>query len=77
MGQLVNFFHANLPWLATGLLAFVVAAVMKVAPDLFRLEKIPLVGKELGNTEKRRIAYLRGARGLYTKGYHQVRTRGV
>lgn len=68
MGQLTT----NLPWIITGLLAFAAAAFLRIVPDLFRLEKIPLAGKEFGNTEKRRLAYLGGARRLYTDGYRNV-----
>jgi hypothetical protein len=70
MGQLTT----NLPWVITGLLAFAAAAFLRVVPGLFRLEKIPLAGKEFGSTEKRRLAYLGGARRLYTDGYRNVRT---
>ncbi|KAI0128888.1 ent-kaurene oxidase [Xylariales sp. AK1849] len=33
-------------------------------------DKIPLVGREIGNAEKRRKAYIANARELYTRGYN-------
>jgi hypothetical protein len=35
--------------------------------------KIPLVGAEIGNKEKRRQAYISNARELYAKGYELFR----
>lgn len=71
MGQLIETLNARLPWLISGLLAVALAAVVKVATDVFRLDKIPLAGKELGSSEKRRLAYLGGAKALYTQGYQK------
>lgn len=41
---------------------------------VFRMLTFPTVGKEIGNAEKRRQAYLQGARKLYYDGYQKVRT---
>ncbi|ORY59096.1 ent-kaurene oxidase [Pseudomassariella vexata] len=38
-------------------------------------EQIPLVGKELGNAEKRRKAYLDHAQDIYQKGYSRFKNR--
>ena len=58
------------------LTAILVCFVTAIAPKLgapLRLWTIPVVGAELGSTEKRRKAYLRGARKLYSDGYQKVR----
>lgn len=40
------------------------------------LSQIPLVGLELGNEEKRRLAYLASAKTIYQQGYEKVRQQG-
>lgn len=37
-----------------------------------RLWKFPVAGEGVGGTEKKRQAYLKSARGLYTDGYKKV-----
>lgn len=43
------------------------------AISIIRLASIPYVGSEFGSKEKRRVAYLQGARNLYHAGYEKVR----
>lgn len=46
-----------------------------VVPDVLhqvRVSAIPLVGREIGNAEKRRQAYLTNSRALYEQGYRMV-----
>ena len=38
------------------------------------LDKLPLIGIELGNAEQRRKAYVDNARGLFKDGYQRVGT---
>lgn len=55
--------------------AILVLAVSLWAPSLanqFRTWQIPMIGEELGTVEKRRQAYLGGARKLYNEGYRKV-----
>ena len=61
------------PVLLTALFVCFVAAIAPQVRNLLRLWTIPVVGAELGSTEKRRKAYLRGARKLYSDGYQKVR----
>ena len=61
------------PVLLTALLVCFVAAIAPKLGSVLRLWTIPVVGEELGSTEKRRKAYLGGARKLYSDGYHKVR----
>lgn len=62
------------PLLVTALVACFVATVAPRLVNVLRLWSIPTIGEELGNTEKRRQAYLGGARKLYSAGYQKVRT---
>jgi hypothetical protein len=36
-------------------------------------ENIPLIGHDIGNTEKRRQAFISNAQNLYSKGYERFR----
>lgn len=60
------------PVLLTTLLAPVLVFVILKIQQTIRLWKIPVIGQELGDTEKRRRAYLGGARRLYLSGYEKV-----
>ena len=60
------------PVLVTALVVCFVAAIVPKIGSLLRLWTIPVVGEELGSTEKRRKAYLGGARRLYCDGYQKV-----
>lgn len=61
------------PVLLTALLVCLVAAIAPKVGSVLRFWTIPVVGEELGSTEKRRKAYLGGARKLYSDGYQKVR----
>jgi hypothetical protein len=61
------------PILVTALFACFVAAIAPRVVNILRLWTIPTIGEELGNTEKRRQAYLGGARKLYSAGYRKVK----
>ncbi|KAK7409073.1 hypothetical protein QQX98_008734 [Neonectria punicea] len=61
------------PVLSTALLVFLGALLVPHLLQKVQLWKIPIVGEELGNTEKRRQAYLAGARSLYTDGYRKFK----
>ncbi|KAI1498348.1 cytochrome P450 [Biscogniauxia marginata] len=61
---------------ATVLISVLVLASAVLVPrlvDILRISKIPLVALDLGNTEKRRQAYLTGARKLYNEGYRKFK----
>lgn len=58
--------------LATSAIALVSYRLLIALLEHFRLSKIPTVGADVGNTEKRRQAYLAGARKLYNEGYKKV-----
>lgn len=57
-------------------LVAVLAGILAItAPKIInfvRLASIPYIGSEYGNEEKRRQAYLQGARKLYYAGYDKV-----
>jgi hypothetical protein len=61
------------PVVLTALLVCFIAAITPKVGSVLRLWTIPIVGEELGSTEKRRKAYLAGARKLYSDGYQKVR----
>lgn len=58
------------------LVAIIAGALALLGPwaiKTIRLASIPWLGVELGNEEKRRVAYLQGARKIYYAGYEKVR----
>lgn len=57
------------------LLVSVVAGVYPHIRNGLNIYKIPIIGSELGSTDKRRQAYVRGARKLYNDGYNKVRLK--
>ncbi|KAK6716762.1 hypothetical protein SNK04_007713 [Fusarium graminearum] len=61
------------PVLLTALLVCLVAAIAPKVGSVLRFWTIPVVGEELGSTEKRRKAYLGGARKLYSDGYQKFK----
>ncbi|KAH7145688.1 cytochrome P450 [Dactylonectria estremocensis] len=61
------------PVLSTALILSLAAVVVPHILQRFQLWRIPFVGEELGGTEKRRQAYLAGARRLYTDGYRKFK----
>ncbi|WZH47168.1 cytochrome P450 [Fusarium acuminatum] len=61
------------PVVLTALLVCFIAAITPKVGSVLRLWTIPIVGEELGSTEKRRKAYLAGARKLYSDGYQKFK----
>lgn len=57
------------------LLASIVAGVYPHVRNWLNIYKIPIIGSELGSTDKLRQAYLGGARKLYNDGYNKVRLK--
>ncbi|KAI0593268.1 cytochrome P450 [Biscogniauxia sp. FL1348] len=61
---------------ATILISVLVLASAVLIPkvtDMLRISKIPIIAVDLGNSEKRRQAYLTGARKLYNEGYRKFK----
>ncbi|KAJ4422541.1 hypothetical protein N0V82_002769 [Gnomoniopsis sp. IMI 355080] len=57
------------------LVAIIAGALAFLGPwaiKTIRLASIPWIGSELGNEEKRRVAYLQGARKIYYAGYEKT-----
>lgn len=54
------------------ILAVTLASIGPKVINIIRLASIPYIGSEFGNEEKRRVAYLQGARNLYYAGYEKV-----
>lgn len=54
------------------LVAVALASFGPKAINLIRLASIPYVGSEFGSEEKRRLAYLQGARKIYYAGYEKA-----
>lgn len=73
----MDLFSERLPLLSVAVVALLVAALAPRLAELLRLWKIPLIGQEIGNSEKRRQGYLSGARKLYGDGYRKVCLQAV
>ncbi|CCF38023.1 ent-kaurene oxidase [Colletotrichum higginsianum] len=57
----------------TLLVTLVVGYLAKTSLSSNSLSKIPLVGLEIGDEEKRRLAYLGGAKNIYQQGYQKFK----
>lgn len=62
----------RMPLIATTILVSLLGLLVQRYFAQPRLSGIPLVGASLGNVEKRRKAFLAGARPIYMEGYQQV-----
>ncbi|EMT61125.1 cytochrome P450 [Fusarium oxysporum II5] len=69
----LDFVSSRWPIIVTALFACLVAAIGPRVVNALRLWTIPTIGEELGSTEKRRQAYLAGARKLYSAGYQKFK----
>lgn len=79
MGHIENLFAERAPVLAS-VLVVICGALLVSALGLFTDNKtaanlIPLVGREIGNSEQRRKAYIANARDIYAKGYELHKSR--
>lgn len=72
MAQALELVTGRLPVIVVAVLVCAAAYLLPRVANLVRLYNIPVVGKELGGEEKRRNAYLAGARKLYNDGYKKV-----
>ncbi len=71
--QLLDIVSGRAPILAAAAAVCLIAYILPRIIAAIRLSAIPVVGRELGGEEKRRQAYLAGARKLYNDGYKKVR----
>lgn len=69
---LLESLEARWPIIASAALAGLVAILLPRVLVTIRMWQIPMVGSELGSHEKRRQAYLAGARKVYNEGYKKV-----
>jgi hypothetical protein len=60
------------PILSTVLVSFFAAVLLQTVLKGNPVANIPVIGKEIGDEEKRRLAYLGGAKRLYAEGYQKV-----
>jgi hypothetical protein len=72
VAQLTAVNDRAIPLVAVLFAVFGIAYLLPKAITALRLAAIPTVGQELGDKEKRRQAYLAGARKLYNDGYKRV-----
>ena len=73
MAVLSVIFGKKWPTLLTAAFACFSVLVWPSLINAIRVWKIPIVGKEWGGYEKRRLAYTSGARKVYIAGYQKVR----
>lgn len=60
------------PVLATTLLACAAAWLLQALLKKDPMSKIPVVGLEFGNAEKRRAAFMQSAKDIYIDGYQKA-----
>ncbi|KAJ9132428.1 Cytochrome P450 [Pleurostoma richardsiae] len=73
VAQLTAVNDRAIPLVAVLFAVFGIAYLLPKAITAVRLAAIPTVGQELGDKEKRRQAYLAGARKLYNDGYKRFK----
>ncbi|KAJ0122972.1 ent-kaurene oxidase [Diaporthe amygdali] len=64
------------PYVLSTLLAFAAAWLLQAALKRDPLSSLPMVGIEFGNADKRRAAFVQGAKNIYLEGYRKFR-KGV
>lgn len=70
--QLTDILTERWPLLAVGATTLVGATLFRHLYKWSVISAIPLVGSEIGDREKRRMAYIMGGKRLYEEGYRKV-----
>ncbi|ROW10379.1 hypothetical protein VMCG_02000 [Cytospora schulzeri] len=65
------------PYIATTLLACAAAWVFQVLLKQTPASKIPFIGLEIGDVDKRRLAYMQSSKQLYLDGYRKASSQTV
>lgn len=60
------------PYVFSTLLALAAAWLLQAALKRDPLSSLPMVGIEFGNADKRRAAFVQGAKNIYLEGYRKV-----
>lgn len=60
------------PYVLSTFLAFAAAWLLQVLLKQDPLSSLPMVGAEIGNADKRRAAFVQGAKNFYLEGYRKV-----
>jgi len=68
----LDLFTQRWPLLAAAAATFLGASLFQYLYKWNIISSIPLVGEEIGDAEKRRVAYIMGAKRLYEEGYKKV-----
>lgn len=68
----MDILYERWPVVSAALAAFAFAIYFPIFMQGVQLWNIPLVGANLGGSEKRRQAFLSSARSLYLEGYQKV-----
>jgi hypothetical protein len=73
--SLATLIRDKLPLVVSTVAAILLAIGLQALLARNPLSDIPQIGQELGSDEKRRQAYLQGAKNLYNDGYRKVSCR--
>lgn len=71
--QVLDVAVERMPLIATTVIVSLLAWLVQRFLSRASLSHIPLAGAMLGDAEKRRKAYLAGAKNIYKEGYQKVR----
>lgn len=63
---------AQWPYVLSTFLAFAAAWLLQLVFKQDPLSSLPMVGSEIGNADKRRAAFVQGAKNIYLEGYRKA-----
>lgn len=70
--KLTDLLAAQWPYVLSTILAFAAAWLLQVVLKQDPLSGLPMVGSEIGNADKRRAAFVQGAKNMYLEGYRKA-----
>ena len=70
--NLTELLAAQWPYVLSTLLAFAAAWLLQAVLKQDPLSSLPMVGSEIGNADKRRAAFVQGAKNIYLEGYRKA-----
>lgn len=70
--KLTELLATQWPYVLSTFLAFAAAWLLQAVFKQDPLSSLPMVGSEIGNADKRRAAFVQGAKNFYLEGYRKA-----